>query len=287
MPNQRQPLENLSRRDFLKYGVELGGGALASILMPPAAISQVKLSFFEALNGDDKSKQQFIDQIVAGKQPEYVISVKYATPEILKEIKARLDYGPPAGTYAEVFPVALNYEKEFIQPAPTNQIGRGVKSKVFVYSGAFVDLLKLNASIHRFFPTPEAVQRLYDDHEIVIGSELTVNSFSQAEYFHKGVPGYPLELFKAMKGGVNYELYNLIIGMLSSSKAYKNLISHPRYGLSIYITSFVEGIRHVSRGYDELLSSKVADVEPALAKRLLKDFGSKKFFPEPQQYKKS
>lgn len=260
----------LTRREFLKGALAGTASALAGLSNPLSAFSH-DLTRREAVFSSDEEKQHFIDKIVRGKGQYYVISVEYATPNILKELKEKFEYEPNEKRLFEVFPVDLNQNDVFSRP-DYSTLGRGTKSKIYVFNKAFYSLTDLGISDLN----PEAHQ----DVEDIVTNSIIYGALVQAMLINNGIPGYPIHTFKNSNGEINFKLYFGFIELLSESAQYEGLINNPRFYKRIMLRQYASKL--MQKGYEHhnsLLNAPLtADMDKELTDSLRKKFDPRKLF---------
>lgn len=219
---------------------------------------------------------------MAGKKPPYVVSVEYATPEILRELKEKLGFVPPEKGYATVVPVDKNNKIKGIKGTPVEQIGKGVRSKVYVFPRAFLDLYNLYPQLERPFPKPT----LYPDMEAILLNGIFQNEFVDAKHLDSGIPDYPIESFRGAKGQVNYKLYTTVLDLLSNKSEYIGLLRNPRMRTSMFMQLFADEFPGIVEMlyYNRLFEKElIADMDKAFIGRLRHEFHPMKLFPKTTQ----
>ena len=241
----------LSRRDFL-----IGAGAL-SVVSGTSSIAgaQRKISYLDALLGNGQERQEWINQVVFGNKPEYVLSVQYATPEIFQELKTKYGYIPLQGAYAATMPVE------------SDKISRGTKSRIYVFPEAFSELYKK-------FP------QLHNDLDVIISNVILKNEFTDAKHFSLGIPAYPIDLFRKQNGEFNRPLYLATIEMLSYHAEYSGLLEKERVKPSKFLQQYLLGIRQLAQELYGLFLSPpiITDMDLNLIKKLQNELNPKKLF---------
>lgn len=287
-------LDELTRR---KFGAAiLYGAALPTLILPPeAAAQQSGLNalaqshpFLEASQGSPVAKQKYIDSLVGEKKPEEVAFIDFATPEVLADLKARYGYEPPRGAVFAVLPLDKTYNGKEIKLATSDeQIGRGIKSGVLIYDEFFVNLLQ-NPLIRMRYRTPESRQLFYNDTEAILKNKIYRSAFVQAGYMKKGIPGYPIEIFRESTGRINERLYVGLSELLSLSEEYNGLIQNPRFYKSAVIQASAYVLKKAGeRSWLLLSNSATKQTSPALLERLRHDTNLEKLFPDPGKFVKS
>lgn len=199
-------MEKLTRRNFLSGTFAVGLGFLGL-----DALAQTSVSYIEAVR-DPTKRQAYIDQIVSSVgKPPYVLSVEYAEPRILEELKGEGYIPPQVGSAATRHePVSLDC---------IARIGNGLKSKIYVFEEAFADFYKRNPDLHNNFPSPQ----VYDSWDIIIKNIIINNEFIDAFHFHNGINGYPITDFKDRMGEINLSVYLVCLDLLSLVTEYEGL----------------------------------------------------------------
>lgn len=238
---------------------------------PPSATAsprpenvETTISYIDAIN-DITKRQGWLDEVIAGKKPDYVVSVQYATPAILRELEDRLGYRHPEGAFAVTI------------PENQDEIGKGVKSRVYVFDDAFVDMYKQYPQIERNFPKPQ----LYDGLGIIVDNVILRNEFTDAKHFNQGIPGYPLDLFVDSDGNINKRLYTIVIDLLSNSSEFKGLMQNPETRRNRYIHTYANTLADFSNIYYQAFSvpELTRGMDNNFINALRTDFNLRKLFP--------
>jgi len=245
--------QRLSRRNLLKYCL-LSSGAIAEPFLPSIAFAH-DLSFMETLMSDHK-KQDYINQKIKGKKPKCVISVDYATQNMLEELKEKHKYEPKEGVTAVTFPVV-------------GELGKGAKSRVYVFEALFDRVYRQISSLHK-------------DIEIMIVNGLVNNQFVHAKYFNQGIPQYPIDLFIDFNGRFNNTLYTSLIDILSLSSEYIGLLENKRTQHSRFLQGrAVDSVKSARGAYSKIFNPDTLHyMNTKLMKRIEIDFNPARLFPQ-------
>ena len=250
------------------------GGIVGAVLVSGGLITyhfKKPVTYEDALRYESK-RQTHIDQIVQGKTPHYVISVKYATPNLLEKL-AKHGYTPSEDVFAATIPVVMG-EKDDWQPVRPEHVGKGIKSIVVVYQSVYKDWHKKFPGLERSFPREE----LYKDMEVILRNVLLENEFTDARHFSEGIPHYPIDSFRNSKGIVNFRLFNTAIDLLSNRVEYKAIVSDPRTRTSPFLQEYANGLlKQVATAYSLFLNPEITkDMDPRFIEKLRQDFNPNK-----------
>lgn len=275
-------LEEITRREFCKAGVAAGVIMFIEEVTAQAALGQRIISYKEAVHDPNPVKiQDFLNQEFFGKIPDYVSSVEFATPALLKELKQDYGFEPNSANYAFALPFTDESGKTVI---PTlEQRYKKAKSRVIVTQNGFVlphifFRVSLFLNPHR---TPSvSTEDTYTDAQIIFLNGVR-SQFEAARIYYEGLKGYPIEEFKDKHGRVNSELYKTLAELLVASAEYIGLISHPRFVKSkVMYYHLYETKKLWSNNY----ASALAKHEPLMSKqhidRIKKDFNPEFLFPK-------
>lgn len=226
------------------------------------------ISYQNALR-DPSKRQSFINTLLPDKLPDYVISVEYATPRILEEL-AKYGYQPPEGMMAATIPIDINSHESGLIPVKDEQIGKGCKSRIFVYESAFTDHFQQNPGLERVY----SKESLYADLEEIIKNVILRNEFTDAKHFSNGLENYPLEAFRDVNGRINYPLYNIIIDISSNVAEYKGLQENPRIKNSKYLKMYADVLKGMVYGMYSAISNNPAlsSMDRQFIQKLKEDF---------------
>lgn len=215
-----------SRREFSSILTLLGVGAAVTPLAALAVTPQ-RSPYLDALIGDDDSRQLFIYKIV-GQMPNEVLSAQYANRSILQQVRAKYGHSAFSGEIAVAVPV---------EPA---EIGRGTKSRIYVFEEAF----------------PEKIQQLphlHEDLDVLVENIILNKALVDARYFSKGIPLFPVEFFNDDRNDFNVRLYRVVIDMLSSASLYKALSETPRARNSPLVKDYLKQLeKNIENNYNKL-----------------------------------
>ncbi|MBI2651777.1 hypothetical protein HYX01_04860 [Candidatus Woesearchaeota archaeon] len=221
-------------------------------------VSHVALK--EAIKNPEK-RQEYLDTLIRDKKPDEVISVEYATPAVLEDYKTEYGVTPRPTLYAQTVPQEMD------------KIGRGTKSKIYIFENAFVglyaDILRLSKAV------PD--KQFYGDLETIISSIIFKNEFTDAKHHSQGIPGFPLDEFKDLNGYVNPFLYTTIIDLLSLSAEHKGLSENPRISQSKTLQSYdLDTKQHFLRLYRSLTESQFSNMDDKFIQKLRDTFSPAK-----------
>lgn len=231
------------------------------------------ISYQNALR-DSSKRQAFINHLLPSKLPDYVISVEYATPRILEEL-AKHGYIPPEGVMADTFPIDINSHEGGLIPVRDDQIGKGCKSRIFVYESAFTDHFQQNPGLERVY----SKEALYSDLETIVNNVILRNEFTDAKHFNQGIEKYPLELFRDGNGRMNYPLYNLALDILSNVAEYNGLQENPKIKTSKYLQGYADVLKGMTYGMFASINQQnpaIFSMDKEFISRLQKDFNPDK-----------
>lgn len=229
------------------------------------------ISYQNALRYPNK-RQYFVNTLLPDKLPDYVVSVEYANSRILEEL-AKNGYQPPEGAMAATMPIDINSHEDGLIPVRDEQIGKGCKSRIFVYDSAFTDHFQQNPGLERVY----SKELLYADLRDIIKNVIIRNEFTDAKHFSNGLENYPLEVFRDVNGRINYPLYNNLIDILSNASEYKGLQENPRIKNSKYLKTYADVLKGMVYGmYSVFNSPVVSSMDKDFILRLQEDFNPDK-----------
>ncbi len=253
-----------TRRNFLKGTV----ASAALELLPRTASAEGKISYLEALIGDDKKKQEYIDQKVAERDSGNSVSVEYATPAIEQELASKYHYQRAEFQFGATF---------VDNPAA---IGSGAKIKLYIFPKAFSKIFRQYGKMHA------AHHDLHRDMDTII-SNIIDSGFVIAGYLASGIPNYPIDRFKDKSGNLNRPMrdavFKMIILKIEYSGLLNNAVENPRSFLAKYVLNMANQGRRL---YAYLHNPSITqNMDPRLLQDLYKDFNPNKLFPDPRTIK--
>ena len=265
-------LEAITRREFLRTI----NGATALLLMPSEIQAQRIVTYEKAIKGNERTKQDWIDQVVFGITPPYVVGVKFGNRNLLGELRNKLNYIPPEGAWAATIALGKNGSIDHLTFASDEDVGKGAKSIVVVFPNAFFDLYDQNSELERLNPRPN----LYLDSGLLVSNVILNNEFTDALHFNSGIPGYSTELFKDKHGKLNRALYIAALDSLSYASEYRSLLANPRFKSSKFIQFYSESLVNLAKKfYATFYSPKyTSDMDPKFIEQLKKDFNPSRLF---------
>ena len=253
-------LGKITRRDFER--IIIGGGAAA---LGSRAVAQQKLTYLEALVGDDGVKKSYTSQKASGKKSKNVLSVEYATQDILQKLK-RYNFVPAEGQYIAVV------------PEQQDKIGEGTESRIYVLPPAFAEEYKPNGNLHKRFPD------LYTSLDIILSNCITNSGFVDADNLSHGINGYPVESFRDKDGNLNLKLYATILQLESLSSEYKGLLNHPEIKGNSFLNAYAAQIARRGLFLSDSInnSTMVKGMDNDFVAKLRKDYLFPRLFPFPK-----
>ncbi len=255
----------LTRREFL-----VGSGAFAiSPSMPSTAFAQRKISYLEALMGDDNKKQEYIDQITSDSKPNYVLSVRFVTPEILQKLKLMHKYVPPQKGVADTIPTELA------------KIGQGTPSEVYIFDRTFFDIYAREPHLNKIHPKPE----LYDVQEKILINKIKRSYYVRARLYYEGIPNFPVEMFNDSNGKFNVFLYLKLIQLITDSYEYQGLFLDQSLIKYNYVQRYANGLKIAGQVFYNSLYDQgvIGNMDMKLIGKLREEFKPEKLFSHPSE----
>ena len=221
---------------------------------------------------DKRLRQAYLDEITDGRKPHEVISVQYATPDVLSELRGINGYVRTGG--GDVIPIDLVSTGGKITPAPWQQIGEGVQSRLFVFPEEIQNPAQLYPNLSELRSIPD----LFEDMGAVVRNLVSPGQFTAARLFNKGIPGYKNQMFLDSNTEFNHELFQCVVQLLSGWERVTDLVKNPRSVNSQLMQNYAVNLaKKIERRYiDVLLNPDVTrNMDPDVISSMQRDFRPK------------
>ena len=196
--------------------------------------------------------------------PPYILSIDYATPELLRQPIFRNGPIPYPGAYTKT----VFYRQ--------GDHARGAKGRVLVFDGPFTTLIK---NFTRYSQSPD----FYRDMEFIASNHILKNIFVvNGRIFEGSVAGYPVERFRFPDGVPNNRLYQDILIMYGNKSEFDTLKQEDskRRGGSQILRKHMETLfTNASKNYSILLNNPlIRGMDTSLIQSLRRDFEPSKLY---------
>lgn len=193
-----------------------------------------------------------------------MLSVEYATPKIAKMLEG-IGLKHPGIATGLVVPLSQDSKKTDIKATKPEYLGKGARSRVYLFSNAFIDHSKLNTDISR--------EEFYEGRDLILRSGMASNSPFMASIYFKGIKGYEIETFRAADGNFNLEMYNCAVNILTLANE-RNHLARSSSMNNRMVQDYINNLELAISGYyfGAGAYAQAKSMNPSFVARFAKDF---------------